>query len=629
MKPFSKLLLALALFAYAMPLFAQQKPELFILSVGVKNYRNPTYDLQYPDADARDIAAAFAAQTDLYDVVEVKTLTNDQATRANVRAALDGFKTKVTSNDLFIFIFSGHGAKDYLLTHDFNRADMPATALGKVDLKEKIAALGCNTVVLLDACHSGSFAKSVNGKDIIETEAQIQTPEAVKLLVGELSATDKTSIVMASSSSDKISFEWDEYRHGYFAQTLLNAFAGKGCTNSRNRTYNPDANSDGWVDLGELDTYMKEAVAINSKKEESQQNVYSNLVTGRLVPFLKPKNAGSTPPPAPAPHSTDFDRDGFADADDDCPQQKGTINGCPDSDGDGTIDKFDKCANERGTIANNGCPIAAKPTPEPDSDGDGVLDKYDHCPSTYGAESNNGCPKAAPAPSTSAQAFTETVGTAGFGFVKIPAGNFDMGSNTGESDEKPVHNVRLDGFYMGQTEVTQAQWREIMGSSPSYFKDCDNCPVEQVSYKDIQTFLAKLNARTRQNYRLPTEAEWEYAAKGGQNYTYAGSNNIDEVAWHSGNSGSKTHEVMGKTRNGFGLYDMTGNVWEWCSDWYGSDYYNNSPASNPTGASSGSTRVIRGSGWNDVMTYSHTACRHNGKPAIFNFIGGFRLCRSL
>ena len=187
--------------------------------------------------------------------------------------------------------------------------------------------------------------------------------------------------------------------------------------------------------------------------------------------------------------------------------------------------------------------------------------------------------------------------------VLVQGGTYTMGctSEQGgdcENDEKPARAVTVSTFSISKYEVTQAQWEAIMGSNPSNNSGCAQCPVEQVSYDDIQKFLQKLNAQTGKNYRLPTEAEWEYAARGGnktRGYKYAGGNNINGVAWYDDNSDSKTHAVGGKAANELGLYDMSGNVWEWCSDWY-----KGYPGSSGVSDYTGSSRVLRGGSWSDI-----------------------------
>jgi len=227
----------------------------------------------------------------------------------------------------------------------------------------------------------------------------------------------------------------------------------------------------------------------------------------------------------------------------------------------------------------------------------------------------------------------------GIEMVFVKGGTFTMGC-TGEQsdcgdDEKPTHQVTVSDFYMGKYEVTQKQWKDIMGNNPSYFKDCDNCPVEQVSWNDVQEFIQKLNQKTGKKYRLPAEAEWEYAARGGASTgsasatKYAGSNKLDEVGWYTSNSSSKTHPVGQKKANELGIYDMTGNVWEWCSDWYGSDYYKNSPVKDPRGPSSGSRRVLRGGGWSNGPQDCRVAIRHYNRPDLRYYHYGFRLSLSL
>lgn len=210
--------------------------------------------------------------------------------------------------------------------------------------------------------------------------------------------------------------------------------------------------------------------------------------------------------------------------------------------------------------------------------------------------------------------------------VFVEGGTFEMGSNFGDSDENPVHSVTLNAFNIGKYEVTQAQWRSLMGSNPSRFTVCDNCPVETVSWVAVQDFIRKLNAQTGKNYRLPTEAEWEYAAKGGRQsrgYTYSGSNDLASVAWYSDNSGSKTHVVAEKQENELGIYDMTGNVWEWCSDWYGA--YSSSNQINPTGAYSSQFRVLRGGSWYYYANYCRSANRLWLNPDVNYSNIGFRL----
>ena len=214
--------------------------------------------------------------------------------------------------------------------------------------------------------------------------------------------------------------------------------------------------------------------------------------------------------------------------------------------------------------------------------------------------------------------------------VKVTGGTFSMGATSEQGgdaygDEKPTHKVTLSDYYMCKYEVTQALWKAVMGGNPSRFKG-DNLPVEQVSWIDCKRFIEKLNSLTGLRFRLPTEAEWEFAARGGNNsrgYKYAGGNTIGDVAWYDGNSSSRTHPVGTKKANELGLYDMSGNVWEWCSDWYGS--YSSSLQTNPAGPSTGSTgsnRVGRGGCWYLHAGYcrvSHRYYYYHGHS--YNYLG--------
>ena len=220
-----------------------------------------------------------------------------------------------------------------------------------------------------------------------------------------------------------------------------------------------------------------------------------------------------------------------------------------------------------------------------------------------------------------------------FTMVAVEGGTFSMGLNDGYSSEKPVHQVTLDSYCIGQTEVTQALWQAVMGSNPSYFKGTSN-PVEQVSYNDCKDFINQLNTLLEEQlphgrkFRLPTEAEWEFAARGGnksKGCKYSGSNSISTVAWYDGNSGGTTHPVKQKASNELGLYDMSGNVWEWCSDWFDYYYYSSSPQNNPKGPGSGSTRVFRGGSWHNNEQRCRSAERNNHVPGARSFHYGLRL----
>ena len=225
-----------------------------------------------------------------------------------------------------------------------------------------------------------------------------------------------------------------------------------------------------------------------------------------------------------------------------------------------------------------------------------------------------------------------------FKMVAVEGGTFTMGASDDDTEaydrEKPAHEVTLSSFSIGQTEVTQELWQAVMGSNPSYFSGDLSRPVEQVSWDDCQTFITTLNELTGKQFRLPTEAEWEYAARGGnqsQGYKYAGSNTIDDVAWYwynipsqsPGTDGYGTQPVATKSPNELGLYDMSGNVWEWCQDWYGD--YSSAAQTNPTGPTSGSYRVFRGGCWRYNARFCRVSYRYLNYPSDAFYYLGLRL----
>ena len=230
--------------------------------------------------------------------------------------------------------------------------------------------------------------------------------------------------------------------------------------------------------------------------------------------------------------------------------------------------------------------------------------------------------------------YTETINNLNIEMVAVQKGVFTMGCTSEQGgdcndSEKPAHRVTLSAFYIGKYEVTQAQWKTVMGDNPSFFKG-DNYPVDNVNWNEVQTFITKLNNMTDKHYRLPTEAEWEYAARGGvssKDYKFSGGNTVGDIAWYWDNSNSRTHTVGEKPANESGIHDMSGNVWEWCSDWYGS--YSNSVQMNPTGASSGSYRVNRGGGWSNDEKNVRVSHRNRSTPNARSNSLGFRLACSV
>ena len=242
------------------------------------------------------------------------------------------------------------------------------------------------------------------------------------------------------------------------------------------------------------------------------------------------------------------------------------------------------------------------------------------------------------------QTETFTVNDVSFTMVPVEGGTFIMGTDYNSPDdyywEQPAHEVTLSSYCIGQSEVTQALWQAVMGENPSYFSTRNNYdtnlqrPVECVSWNDCQTFITKLNQLTGRTFRLPTEAEWEFAARGGnksKGYTYSGSNNLDDVAlyWYSipsrisGNAGYGTQTVATKAPNELGLYDMSGNVWEWCQDWF--DYYSSDAQTNPVGPSTGNSRVSRGGSWLNQAYSCRVSYRGPDDPTSMVYCNGLRL----
>ncbi len=222
--------------------------------------------------------------------------------------------------------------------------------------------------------------------------------------------------------------------------------------------------------------------------------------------------------------------------------------------------------------------------------------------------------------------FTDTA--SGIDFVFVKGGCFTMGDSSDE--DNAAHEVCVNDFFMAKNVVTQGQWKTVAGNYPKSRSSCgDNCPAQQISWEEAQNFISKLNDKTGKRYRLPTEAEWEYAAKGGaRNQRWAGTgteSDLGDYAWYSSNAGGNVHPVGQKKPNPSGLYDMSGNVWEWVHDWYDKHYYKNSARDNPSGPSSGSSHVLRGGSWSRNAMFTTTTVRNRITPGCWLDYYGFRL----
>jgi formylglycine-generating enzyme required for sulfatase activity len=229
------------------------------------------------------------------------------------------------------------------------------------------------------------------------------------------------------------------------------------------------------------------------------------------------------------------------------------------------------------------------------------------------------------------RSFVETVNTdtlIDYALVDVEGGTFIMGSPPNEEqrdDDECQHQVTVNSFRIGKYEVTQKQWKSVMGSNPSEFKGCDDCPVEKVSWNDVQQFIMKLNEKSPLKYRLPTEEEWEFAARGGtqsRGFLYSGGNTLNSVGWNKSNSDNRTHPVGDKSPNELGIYDMSGNVGEWCQDWY-------EPYTGCSGQEHSEViRVVRSGCWFDDAWYCRSSFRGGAEPYGRGNALGFRLAAS-
>lgn len=550
-----------------------------VIGNGAYRHTNSMPKLANPVNDADDIAAALRGFG--FDVVLKKNLTREE-----MDDTIADFGRRIVNSDAALFFFAGHGlqvkGQNYLVPVDANissEAQVPHRSVNINQLLEEMDNSKSRVnIVILDACRNNPISGKFRSGAIRGLAPPAAMPKGTVIVY----ATDPGNVAADGNG-----------RNGLFTLGLLSAFKGSDLT---------------------LDVVLYRASKLVEQGSNYTQTPYINgpptvqrefsFVPGKALVAEEPQQVAMAPRPQEStaraesePKSTSLD-DIIASTElAERARKERTEKIMLD------IAKYRKITTSRPEIKQQAWAALVSSYPEGRSVPVGEVGKLMKALGMRGGED----------PAT------------GIELVSVPEGCFQMGS-TGNADEQPVHQVCVSGFNIGKYEVTQGQWKKVMGSNPSHFSSCgDNCPVEQVSWNDIQQFISRLNSQSGTNYRLPTEAEWEYACRAGGTEEYCGSNDINGVAWYKDNSWSQTHPVGQKQANAWGIYDMSGNVWEWVNDWYDKSYYSGSPQSNPQGPSSGSYRVNRGGGWVDDSAGVRASGRDTDSPENRYDDLGFRL----
>lgn len=642
--------------------FATRPGKDFALFIAVQDY-DEWPDLGQPVADCEKIAAELKANYGF----DTEILRNRN--RAEILAAIDRAYNRQYDDDAQLLIFfSGHGyfderkCKGYFIPCDGKKND-PAGAsfIDYQALQGDIASIPCRHILLaVDACFGGTFDAAVGcnknkGDDDSDRPQPKNRDERADFIRRTLSPESRLffSSIGKESTSDNSRFarRWlDALQNAYDYRGLLPAFDLRARLRTGKEvfgTFGNVQNEDAFVLVRNLASNDRDGDGISNDRDDCPERY--GTAANRGCP------EGASPAPATDP---DADLDGIPDDRDACPNRFGTAkaNGCPDRDNDGVPDISDECPDAPGQPNWAGCP---------DTDGDGLHDGEDECPTVKGARADRGCPppdrdndgvpdKSDQCPDEAGKAYLEGCPERNFvapeGMVFVQGGTFQMGGYN-------YYQVKVNSFYMSKYEVTigeyllfcdetkknYPQWLEegsvynILTGSNDHYKEngmsLDNktMPITGVSWYDAVAYCEWLSLKTGKNYRLPTEAEWEYAARGGQagakdNYIYAGGNHLDEVGWYKGNSGDKPHPVGGKKANQLGLFDMSGNVQEWCSDWYGL-IGSTKVVTDPKGLREGNERVYRGGDFANDDASCHVDLRNNHKarPNYRWVTFGFRL----
>jgi hypothetical protein len=476
------------------------KPTLYLLAIGVSKYSDKNLQLKFAAKDAIDFSLSMVNQQGLlYEKVELRLLTDEQANAEKIRDGLQWLQTETTFSDIAMLYMAGHGVNDNVgdffflpVNADINRLN--ATCVGYREIKETISAIAGKTIAFMDACHSGNILGDNQRRAALLEQA-----------INDLTSADNGAVVFTSSTGRQFSLENSEWNNGAFTKALVEGLNGA------------------------ADLFDRQTITVNT---------LASYVANRVKELTNGQQAPTTIIPSSVP---DF-------------PVAVTVN----------------------VTVNVILPTSPSETAN----------------TNRNSNENN------------ALSGTNTVENRRNGAAYNPDG-IELIYVEG--------NGAVKGFYIGKYEVTQAQWKALMGGNPSNFKG-DNLPVENVSWNDAREFLQRLNEKTGKRYRLPTEAEWEFAAREGakqSDYNYSGSNEINNVGWYRGNNANRTQPVGSKQPNELGIYDMTGNVWEWCEDLWNAPLF--------------TFRVARGGSWNDIARLSRVNYRGHEEPGTRDDYTGFRI----
>ncbi len=614
--------------------------------IGVEDYIDPTIpDLRYCVDDAKLVAERLAERGG-YDADHILLVTDDQPRNhlrpfgATLRVQVRNWLLNAAEGDTVLVFFSGHGFLDdrgqgFLAPADCQKANLGLTALRTDELRDMLRQCkATRKVLLLDCCHAGGEKGDVDpGPSSQELGASFAQAEGL--------------VTLASCRRQETSVEWPEKGHGLFTYFLAEGLSGAA-----------DADRNGIVDNDELYNYTLDQVRIMGQKELGVvqtpirligEDVIGRFALARVAAAVPPASVAPAmvaPAAIPAPAMVRLAaRFTIREGGNDGPPVSGAevelLHRSADDEPPTSLGRGR--SDEAGAVGLN---VALTPDQR---DAGTFLVRVDH------AEKTREWPLPSFPTTTSWSLYVdparEITNSIGMRLVRIEPGSFTMGSSNADlarvrelvptieeewiADEQPPHPVRITRpFYLGVHEVTQGQYRAVMGENPSQFQGSDDMPVERVSWENAVAFCERLTAKEggRLRYRLPTEAEWEYACRAGSTTLYSFGEDLsrlDEYAWYAGNTGGvpdgKPQPVGQKLPNGWGLHDMMGNVSEWCADRYDKAYYAKSPQTDPTGPSEASGQVLRGGGWTDTLGFCRPADRNWTSPRMRLSTLGFRV----